>query len=891
MHAHSTNRSSPNTQLSSTTSLIQSVCGRLDPSSRSKKTKTSGWRYLQCADKVDELRVLLPPRPAAIYANLLKVEAHNIAKNDPHVDQDLQQIRQLKEAVVKKCQHLALKQLHAHTDSNNVPRKATFEAPEDFKLRRLEDWWLGMEAKLKIKETARQGDHTERRSKHSKGHSRTLTYTQIDQAAPINGHHENGRVYQTVNGQAYHVPPEAHSSPHTQRGDTSRKKRPVPLAVSSPSLPGSDKQPSPSKAYASYNPSRTSPITHYASPQSPSAQSTHVVKPQARHSTQYKPHYSSNQITSPMDTQHSPWVDPRCIPASPMRTEALAATYTTPVGQSDIILTTHNGKQYMYNPSAANHSPTSIQADPSLLKTRFQATYQTASSTSSSSPSSNGSKHSTLSPQQATFGRDTNIANYSSRDLLPTGTGPSHHIRSSTVMTMPTPNHYPSISEREHRRRSTVDCDDTDRSVPRPKNYMYRSSVYTRSHDGGSNDILGQNIASTLSSGSSPSHESANHPSNGSPGKHHAHATAYGTVLNGSPNLLPPTSGQGQVRTRRESHENVVKLTSQAQAPGTPHQLRRTYSRRTMRDHSPNGAQTHVEGYGTWEYQGYEPKSPRRMTMPVPEVQQQQSYQYADEDAYQRGRTRRGEAQRRPHYSYDTSPHRSDVVIPDSAYTRGSANSARNSRYTSGGSSVSEPVIPDESLIKEAERSRNKADRVRQRLVPFASSSEEGGRRRYDSDSDDSYSDISMGEGGYSGFYKPPYRTRDGYGSGYGSEFDGTKSRPASRPPSRPPSRGILKRSSSMCSQRSNKSVRIELTRDRKALEEVRDAEDKVDKATKYLDEVHRNNSRATEAEIQKATEALSKAKESHKEKFDEYQAILKSMKAKEADENMPHYV
>lgn len=59
MHTHSTTtRSSPNIQSTSATAfVIQSVCGQLDSPSRTKKTKTGGWRYIQLADKLDELRV------------------------------------------------------------------------------------------------------------------------------------------------------------------------------------------------------------------------------------------------------------------------------------------------------------------------------------------------------------------------------------------------------------------------------------------------------------------------------------------------------------------------------------------------------------------------------------------------------------------------------------------------------------------------------------------------------------------------------------------------------------------------------------------------------------------------------------------------------------------
>lgn len=94
-------------------------------------------------------QVLLPPRPAAIYANLLKVEAHILAKDGPEYARDIQHIRHLKEAMIKKCQQLALDQLHSLSDTTPSHHPSVVEAPEDFKLKRLEQWWAGMEDRTK----------------------------------------------------------------------------------------------------------------------------------------------------------------------------------------------------------------------------------------------------------------------------------------------------------------------------------------------------------------------------------------------------------------------------------------------------------------------------------------------------------------------------------------------------------------------------------------------------------------------------------------------------------------------------------------------------------------------------------------------------------------------
>ncbi|KAH8120177.1 hypothetical protein DFH11DRAFT_1722023 [Phellopilus nigrolimitatus] len=237
--------------------------------------------------------------------------------------------------------------------------------------------------------------------------------------------------------------------------------------------------------------------------------------------------------------------------------------------------------------------------------------------------------------------------------------------------------------------------------------------------------------------------------------------------------------------------------------------------------------------------------------------------------------------------------------MPESAATS-PFQSKRNSRYTSGESSVSEPVIPDVSLIMEAELSKSKTERVRRRLVPFQTSSEEGGGH-YASDSDLSEltSSDNEDEGEQDGrdgnFYRRPYRTRDGYGSGYASDVHGGQSRPVSRPASRSPSRGILKRSSSACSQRSNKSVRIEIPKDRKALEEVREAEDKVDSAKRRLQDLRkRKGARFTvsDADVLKAAEAVDEAERSLKDKEDAYRVILESMKRSQPEQEMgPRYV
>lgn len=167
------NISPSHSTLSPTSSPL--IRGSLDPAHKSKTSERQGWRYIQCSSVKDELRVrsnflhgkppyscpftceqvLLPPRPAAIYANLLKVEAHVLAKNDAESLQEAQLISILKDAMVERCEKLAMKaQLSSPQMRSNI-----VEAPSDFKLRRLERWWETMEASGKTKHSSnRQGE-------------------------------------------------------------------------------------------------------------------------------------------------------------------------------------------------------------------------------------------------------------------------------------------------------------------------------------------------------------------------------------------------------------------------------------------------------------------------------------------------------------------------------------------------------------------------------------------------------------------------------------------------------------------------------------------------------------------------------------------------------------
>ncbi|KAG2159817.1 uncharacterized protein EDB93DRAFT_18066 [Suillus bovinus] len=112
------------------------VRGQLEPSD--EVTKKTGWRFLQCTDTPNELKVLLPPRTAQLYARLLKAEKSELAKQlDASWDRILE-IRHLKDRMIRKCQRLA-HSYSAGKPSAKVPF-LSIHAPLDFRLKEMEKW-------------------------------------------------------------------------------------------------------------------------------------------------------------------------------------------------------------------------------------------------------------------------------------------------------------------------------------------------------------------------------------------------------------------------------------------------------------------------------------------------------------------------------------------------------------------------------------------------------------------------------------------------------------------------------------------------------------------------------------------------------------------------------
>ncbi|KAI0348594.1 hypothetical protein BDW22DRAFT_108235 [Trametopsis cervina] len=113
------------------------VRGQLEPCDSTPK---SGWRYLQCTDTPNELRVLLPPLTALIYGHILRAERLELHKDKAASWDRIMQIRHLKDRMIRKCQRLA----RASTTKDKTTGRMmmfTLHAPPDFRLKEMERWY------------------------------------------------------------------------------------------------------------------------------------------------------------------------------------------------------------------------------------------------------------------------------------------------------------------------------------------------------------------------------------------------------------------------------------------------------------------------------------------------------------------------------------------------------------------------------------------------------------------------------------------------------------------------------------------------------------------------------------------------------------------------------
>ncbi|KAI0322646.1 hypothetical protein OF83DRAFT_1080077 [Amylostereum chailletii] len=110
------------------------VRGQLEPYHTDSRP---GWRYLQCTDTPNELKVLLPPSTAALYAQILRHENAELAKG-PNASWDrILEIRHLKDRMIRKCHRISR---FAEAPGGAKPAFRVMNAPPDFRLKEMERW-------------------------------------------------------------------------------------------------------------------------------------------------------------------------------------------------------------------------------------------------------------------------------------------------------------------------------------------------------------------------------------------------------------------------------------------------------------------------------------------------------------------------------------------------------------------------------------------------------------------------------------------------------------------------------------------------------------------------------------------------------------------------------
>jgi hypothetical protein len=115
------------------------VRGQLEPPNQ---RSAPGWRYIQCTDTPNQFRVLLPPRTAELYEQLLRTEVHELNKQPNLSWERILEIRHLKDRMIRKCQRLAkiIPPRNPSTSTVGGFAPQTGVAPTDFRLKEMEKW-------------------------------------------------------------------------------------------------------------------------------------------------------------------------------------------------------------------------------------------------------------------------------------------------------------------------------------------------------------------------------------------------------------------------------------------------------------------------------------------------------------------------------------------------------------------------------------------------------------------------------------------------------------------------------------------------------------------------------------------------------------------------------
>lgn len=160
--------SAPHEQASLAYFQTSPVRGQLEPYEPQSR---AGWRYLQCTDTPNELKVLLPPKTALLYSQLLQHESSELARGRTADWDRVLHIRHLKDRMIRKCQRLS----RMTNSPGTVP--AAFRivhAPADFRLKEMERWLRDQERGKSTKEVRRQ---TSAETANTQSQSSNLTYT------------------------------------------------------------------------------------------------------------------------------------------------------------------------------------------------------------------------------------------------------------------------------------------------------------------------------------------------------------------------------------------------------------------------------------------------------------------------------------------------------------------------------------------------------------------------------------------------------------------------------------------------------------------------------------------------------------------------------------------
>ncbi|KAI0308242.1 hypothetical protein B0F90DRAFT_1681279 [Multifurca ochricompacta] len=153
------------------------VRGQLEPYEAKSR---AGWRYLQCTDTPNELKVLLPPKTALLYSQLLQYEIAELERGRGADWDRILHIRHLKDRMIRKCQRLSRM---VHTPGA-VPAFRVVHAPPDFRLKEMERWLRDQEPRSKKTKEVRRQPSAETVNTHSQSSHPAYTHAQSSSRSP-----------------------------------------------------------------------------------------------------------------------------------------------------------------------------------------------------------------------------------------------------------------------------------------------------------------------------------------------------------------------------------------------------------------------------------------------------------------------------------------------------------------------------------------------------------------------------------------------------------------------------------------------------------------------------------------------------------------------------------